>query len=516
MQNLHSKLKYSEALRPIAAPSSVQTRKFLPTTSGPYTPSNNIIRIPLNANAFVDTKNLMLRFSLKNNSAATAKIDGSAASFIQELAVLSPDGSALSTVQNYGKLYAALNSLEKSRDNRIGISNALEGSTVGDSSNVFTFASTGTAAEVVINGVTLTRGTAGSVAINEYFSIATTAVATDIVVNGVTFTTGVAKSDTIFGLTFATTGTANVFVIGGISFTLGTASAARIFNYSTNNALAAVPLAAGASRVFCVPLVTPLCKLNQLWPALLVGGQGCVIQITCALNADAVFFQSSGTPDYIVDGVEVSAPVINMSDAMVQNMRQALMSTGSLSMSSVDFQNFVYPYSSGTSALSIPIAMRARSLKSVYFFAQSTQSAANYNIPRTSARENIGITSIQLRIGSALYPSSAIQVSTTNVAEAVMELVKSVAKLNDIRLGSAIDYSNFLASQEDGGQALYGIDLEAFVGEIEAGLDTSTNALQMSLELTCAPTAAAGQIQTYCFFDDALSILPNGSVVATK
>ena len=536
-------LMYSVAQKPVSIPSTAQTRKFLPITSGVYTAtSNNIVRIPVNANAFVDLKNAMLRYSLKNTGANPVALDGSSASWISRLNILGPDGAPLETIDNYNRLYQALSQLERSRDNIQGITSLIEGTSVG-SRRLRVVGSAASTLQFQLDGVvagTLNLAGDDTVAIGDYRFVAatTTLIAYYKGVSGgtITYATGAGNTNAsvVPGLRFGGAGTdSTTLTLNGITIGNGSGSIEVEIPWRTARLNDIIPN--GNTYYYAHNLLSTLTKLDVLYPAFAVGGGGVVVEITLApvqevLNAGDVV----GTaPNYEISNVEMIAPVIQYPDAVIQSFKQMVMAQGAVNMSSVSFQNFVYPISAAATTVSIPLAMRCRSLKALYFAFQPNSSTTDYSYPRSSARESPLTMSYQLRVGSQYFPASLVQYSTTTgaggLAEAVMELEKSVSKLSDIRHGSVFNRENFVLPEVSGGTALFGIDLEASaISYMENGVNTADNSLTMYLELSnltfttqagvVTPTlqGTAGNVYVWALFDNTLSILPNGNIVATK
>ena len=512
-------LMYSQALKPVSIPSTAQTRKFLPITSGDYSASgNNIIRIPVNANGFVDMKNAMLKYKITNAGAA-AYFNGAHSPF-QRFQVLSPDGAPLETIDNYNRIYAALSAIEMSRDNIEGFQNLISGEShqhqsiriVGSSAVNFsgyvngnlvgTFAPATAGDDLALGDYLFsTDGTTISVS---YFGTSINVSATSAAVGNMTISGTVGTALVINGITLANN--VNIAIEGQ----------PNVHTYNSTSEAFAL----GDVRTYAHNPMSCLTKLDVLYPAFAVGGGGVVLELTLDTNA-CVFkaAKDANTPTYTISSVELVVPVIQYPEAVVSSFKQMLNSVGSVSMSSVSLQNFVYPYTTGQTSLSIPIAVRNRSLKALYFFFQHNQSATNVC---RMARDNPTTMNYYLRVGSQYFPAQQIQYNTTattlNLAEAAIELGKSVSKLNDIRHGSILNSKNFVLSAAQGGMSVYGIDLEASaVSFLENGLNTADNGLSTYLEISSlTSTPSAGVVQIYALFDNTISVMANGNLLLTK
>jgi hypothetical protein len=530
-------LMYSAALKPVSIASTSQTRKFLPITSGTYTAtSNNIIRIPVNANGFVDMKNCMLKYTIKGKTAA-AYFNG-AHSPISRFQVLSPDGAPLETIDGYNRVYAALSALEMSRDNSQGIQNLISGMSneaqeiklTGVGAQSFTAEMNGSALATVNVGAAGALGTYKFGNYNLRVAVLSDTVAeigiqylneTEVV-----FTRGTAKEYAVGGNTFsiiAPVGSpgvpaATAFFINGVNiFATGAISFLTNPRLDTLNNTSEA-LAVDASRTYAHNPMSCLTKLDVLYPAFSVGGGGVVLELTLDTDLAALVpVLKTGAPTYEITAVELVVPVIQYPESVVQSFKQMLNSVGAVSMSSVSLQNYVYPYTGAANfSLSIPIAVRNRSLKAIYFFFQETISSNNH--VNRMAHDNPTTMNYYLRIGSQYFPAQQVQYSSTNLAEAVIELEKSVSKLNDVRHGSLFNSRNFVLSAANGGVSMFGIDLESSpVSYLESGVNTADNALSTYLEINnITGLTAGGNVQIFALFDNTLSIMANGNIVLTK
>jgi hypothetical protein len=281
-------------------------------------------------------------------------------------------------------------------------------------------------------------------------------------------------------------------------------------------------LAAAGSRGYAHNFMSAFTKLEVLYPAFAVGGGGVVLELTldtslCALTP----FLRSASPVMTLSGVEIIVPVIQYPEQVVQSFKQMVNSVGSMSMSSVSLQNYIYPYAANPDSISIPIAVRNRSLKAIYFFFQETISSNNH-VNRMARNCPQGNMNYYLRIGSQYYPAQQIQFTQTNLTEAVIELEKSVSKLNDVRHGSVLNSRNFVLPASAGGVSMFGIDLESSpLSYLESGINTADNALSVYLEISNLGGAgsgltAGGNVQIFALFDNTISVMANGNLISTK
>lgn len=518
-------LLYSQALKPVSIASTAQARKFLPISAGNYTASsNNIIRIPINANGFVDLKNGMLRYNIQS-SVANACFHG-AHSIIQRLNILSPDGSPIETVDNYNRLYQFMIALDASRDYLQGAHNLLEG-TQSNTQGVILDGTGATGMDVFLSGTNIGSfdwtSTGVVVRAGDWVFTKTAAAAGEIrYANEFLTLAGATVNGVVGGHHFAITvagGAVTAVAIDGV--TLATASfhplTAGSNSFITSNSNGEV-FPATTDRIYAHNLLSTITKLDVLYPAFQVGGGGIIVELTLAPNSDVFHMTTSGAAQgaYTVSNVEFLAPVIQYPESVVMAFKQMVAQMGAVSMSSTTYQNFTYPYSSTPSSLSIPIAMRARSLKALYFYFDETVTGTDKN---QLARQSPTTAQYYLRIGSQYFPASVVTYSTTtnNYAEAGIELYKSVSKLADVRHGSVLNRQNFGLTKANGGVAIFGIDLEASaVSYLESGINTADNSLTCYLEIVSITGVTAGNVQIFALMDNTISVLSNGNLVATR
>ena len=105
---LPSNVDYTKIL-PLAVESRSRRRTFFPVNGQVFTSgANNIIRIDVSADAFLDPKHSYLRFTMTNNSGQAMGLDfGGGHGFISRMRI-EQAGNVLSDVNNYGKLLSSI------------------------------------------------------------------------------------------------------------------------------------------------------------------------------------------------------------------------------------------------------------------------------------------------------------------------------------------------------------------------------------------------------------------------
>lgn len=528
-------LRFSEAFKAVSVPSGVVNRIFNPVTSGDYTTSNNIIRIPLNAPNFLDLRNLVVRMRLRNTTAGRAYLDGSAQSVIRDMLVVGPDGQYLSQVQYYNKLYQTLCDVERSLGVSTSVFNALEGSTRAGGVVLLQTTATVNVLEVYYNGdlmgsLTLGGGVATVLAGEWRFSTTAGAGVLGVSYRGssITCTLNTASIQRLGGNSFETNTTATTsLIVNGVAldFAVSVTDQAQIIQDGGDIGSAyknSEVFAQNEYRTYCLPIMCPLTRLPVSFPAHKVAGGGVMLEIRIVNDATEAFYTATNiAPNFTIDNVVAIVPVLSYPSAVLESFDQMLQAMGSVSMSSVDFQSYVVPITNTT--VSAPIAFRNRSLRAIFGIFQQNQTTADYTVPRTSARDypfgtNLG--TLQLLIGSATYPSQPIQcikngTTDENISEIYTNLQQAVSKLGSIVHGSGISKQNIFLSHAGGGKFVFGINLEASQGDVEAGVDTTANGLSSILNITNLG-AGTGTLYVYAMFDCTLSLLSSGNLIMSR
>ena len=143
-----TQVNYQDVL-PLAIPSSSNRREFLPVNGSAFTPNgSNIIRIDVNADSMLDTQHSYLQFTLANSTAANTLLPDVGVPWVQRL-VISSGGVTLEDINEYGKLYALLQTAQNSTSKQL-CENAL---IAGGTNNL----STALAGDVAVPAVQFSR-----------------------------------------------------------------------------------------------------------------------------------------------------------------------------------------------------------------------------------------------------------------------------------------------------------------------------------------------------------------------
>jgi len=119
---------------PLAVESRARRRSFLPDNAQTFrSDQNNIIRIPVAANAFLDTKESYLRMRLLNTTGFTLGLDfGGGHGIIQRLTILQ-GGRILSDVHRYNRLLSAILLPAQGSETNVATRSVTEGMKYGNS-----------------------------------------------------------------------------------------------------------------------------------------------------------------------------------------------------------------------------------------------------------------------------------------------------------------------------------------------------------------------------------------------
>jgi len=269
----------------------------------------------------------------------------------------------------------------------------------------------------------------------------------------------------------------------------------------------------------CYKLVSGLLDNDKYLPLVLMNA-GLTIQIEFATGIEAAVAATDVPSKYSISGIRYVAHLIDLERNFYDRMRAVQQASGgNLTIAGTSFRSFTANIDAVATENTLNIPARVRSIKSVFWKFSIAPSNRAFNI---SNGGHAHLQSYQLKIGATNYPPTAINVNpVTNKVEPYLELQKAFGKLGSTIHSDMLGSGSYLIAETAstnsvGGQkvqlAPFGIDLEAFRHQIENGIDTSSRALPMSLNLTHsqAPTAATAHI--FVMFDAMFYILMDGSV----
>jgi hypothetical protein len=96
-------------------------RNYAAENPGIFSPANNVIRIPIHSNNFLDLKNGRIAFDMSTTAADTVTVvpDGGAQCVIRRLRVLGVDGAELERLEEYGLLASVLDQYQRTQEEMI-------------------------------------------------------------------------------------------------------------------------------------------------------------------------------------------------------------------------------------------------------------------------------------------------------------------------------------------------------------------------------------------------------------
>ena len=454
-------LRYEpDAGLPVAIEAKSNRRYFYPSNGDKFGPkATNVIRMNLNANSFLDFSHSYLQFTVQNTN-GDANADGDLAldhgvPFFNRLQIMS-GGQELEDIQEYSRLYSILNTIQGSRVNADENSLTQHQPFAGDAA----------AAASVVTQAMVTDATAAAqlAALNNAIEAT--------VDNAVASRTGE-------GASYRHTAT------GG-----GPGRLTQAAN------------GAGGKATYNVPIISAFFNIDKYFPLLLTEqGLDLYFYLDDPLNV-GVHAAREATANYEITEVRYVAHEVNLDDAFVNQMKASMQATGgvlSLSSTTYKYNNITgsSKMSDGTTSESLNVSCRVKSLKGMIVRPQASclnNSATRFCI---GTGQSVGINAAQFRIGSVLYPQSAIKFTEQNKGEVFNEIRKCFGTIGSYAHGTSLNTSTFkVMNRADTTTANVGsgtlrqhfvlaYDFETFAkSATESGINVADRALPVSLEIT--------------------------------
>ena len=277
----------------------------------------------------------------------------------------------------------------------------------------------------------------------------------------------------------------------------------------------ATQVAVGGSLVYNIPLISGIFNIEKYFPLLLTE-QG--LDIYLYLNNAVDIGVWSGAPGlgYQIDDVKYIAHEVNLDDTFTQQMKASMGATGGvLSMSSTTYRYYQHTKGAGAgTSHTANISCRVKSLKGLIVRPQVqaiNNLSSSYCI---STGQAMGITELQFRVGSVLYPQSKIKFSNTNKGEMFQEIRKCFGTIGSYSHGTALNDLTFDQSASNAHDVAAGTagstaagqpqsswmaayDFETFAkSATESGINVADRALPITMELTLDNGANTAQLAT--------------------
>jgi len=257
---------------------------------------------------------------------------------------------------------------------------------------------------------------------------------------------------------------------------------------------ASTSVAAGATRVFNVPLVSAIFNIEKYFPLLLTQ-QGIDIYLT--LNPAQDIGHWSGAPQsnqWAIDDVKYVAHEVNLDDMFTNQMKMSIQATGGvLSLASTTYKHYLVNQSSANiTNATHNVSTQVKSLKGLIVRPQNQALTGVDSYFPISTGQSMCIDEIQFKVGSVIYPQEAIKFSADNPGEMYNEIRKCFGTIGSYNHGTMLNKTTFTptidaaASYTPGaGEArqmfVAAYDFETFAkSATESGLNTSDRALPVS------------------------------------
>ena len=286
----------------------------------------------------------------------------------------------------------------------------------------------------------------------------------------------------------------------------------------------------GASIKQCYKLVSGLLDNDKYLPMMLLNAP-ITLEFTFETAVNSGTGEGVNAPSKLdISGVRYVAHTIDLERSFYDRLRMVQQNSGGvLQIAGTSFRN----YSANLlaqNANSISIPARLRSIKSIFFRSCAPNTSQVYGL---SAGGHANISEYQVKIGGNLYPPTAIRVNATNnKIEPYLELQKAFGKLGSTIHSDLLSQSSYLfeetgvassnknvtdgdAADDVGPMATFapfGLDLESFRHEIENGVDSSSKALPITLELKHNGNAPAQNVQVFIMYDSLFYVNLDGTI----
>ena len=426
---------------PLAVSSTQNRRSYFPQNGQDFNSnSNNIIRIDVNADGLLDCQQSYLEFTLTDTAANGVRTLDQGHVWIKRLTIESA-GVVLEDINNYNRLIS-------------GILQPAQGSAAY-------------MGEVQLSML----GGSGNIDSTEAPNV------------------------------FAETSFQNK--LASITNTLGGGAQANTVQDGKN---ATGVLAVGGAFTGQYHLVSGLLNMDKYLPLFLMG-QGFTIQLELANGAE-IGTIAAGANSYSISNVRYVSHVVDMQRDfydMIRNMQ--MQAGGSLMIGSSTFRHFSHAYSPVGGIENVNISARVRSLENILFVGNETANLTDNTLYSLSTGTTLGMTQgggFNVFIGSVRYPSNTIAINpVSNKGQAYQELRKCFGSLGSINHGGLLTAGTYLTSErgenvtgtsaQHGSNPCYaplGISFKSWRHELEDGIDTSSRALPIRLELNAVGGSA--------------------------
>ncbi len=491
--------------------------QFSAENTSTFSPSNNVVRIPVNSTQFLDLIESRLCFDLTISGTSTnVQLDGGAACIINRLRILSVTGLELERIESYNMLHCLLDQYMDTQDSRIsntstsgcpGKDRLLAYSTPANDWYVSTMSTT----QSTSLGITITGGAPGTSAITQ------------------------------------TPGTTGLPIAEGTIATTVTS-----VGYAQEDSDAFNPSSAAVMRHYELKLRNGW--FNPTLKKLLPPNVSFVIELTLATAASCLTISNqadSGTATYTVQNFFFKVPGVMVSDSGFMERVRMLQQRGS-EWNAVTYKLYTGVIA-GVGQASVQISDRSHSLTALITILRRQANINATGLYKLSKRSIQYVSQYQATIGSDLYPPAQISLSTTtnkgggtvdggvnvngdrwwsnttanmNISQCYSE-AKRVFGWNHGLVGVTAFGSN--EKPLNTGVGVLCIDCKSYHGEkrTTSGIDTASQAVPITLTMTVTDAAATGdsgsetnnayvvlpiQVDTYAQADIKFIMMPGGEL----
>jgi len=467
-------------------PSSRNLAQFLASNASIFNPSNNVCRINVSSGQFLDLKNAVLQFDLKNTTTSDAiHLDGGCDCVIQRIRIVSSDGSEIERLDSYNLLTSIIDQYTHGFGT-MKANAALKGGVARLDDSPFMAAADGTSGSNTAtgaNGLVVTASTGGTM-------------------------------------------------------TISNANAGKGYDQKQ-----ADRLNTGITRKYTFGLKGGF--FNPTTAKLLPPNSPFQLEITfdtaanCLVNVDG-----SNAVNYEVTNCELHVPAITINDPAFMARMNERMAQG-ISYRANTYQHFVNTTNNSTGKDTIQIGARCRSLKGLMSVFRRQALVTNDDYFKLSRRSIQYIDDYQYKIGSQNYPidrvniaigaaaggtasEARVHLSSTNnlnVSEAYSQALRLMGNINVNNASTCISVESFCQSEinPNNGTGIAAIDLSAYSdGSVNSGINTLNN-MPISLEITKSTAAGDGsgnyagnlQIDVFAVCEMIIGRLPSGVLMAS-
>ena len=545
-----AQLNYSSAL-PVAIESKSTRRLFYPNNGEKFQPGGvNQIRMNINSNNLMDFTHSYMQMEFKNDGGGTVGLD-KGVPFIKRLQIQN-QGADLEDIQEYHRLHAMLMDVQGSDNNENEWSTCYHRPQVKDAKLVKL-----TAADIIVTDVDPEQYTAaefGDTDGNKASAKATNdySIPTSVIANGedATVYEGAAlagKPGNVTGLgDGAAFSAANcikhinastiklehnlVQAMAGVTIDLK--NQMDTLKGITNNAVD--QLANTETRVFNFPLISMIFNLEKYFPLILTNS-GLDIIMHLAPAVEVGVWDALNHASYEISKVRYVAHVVDLDATFYDRLRASVAaSNGVLTLAGTTYKHYLNNYttqSADPETSDHVISTRVKSLKALLTRCVEVGSDAEFSkfsigvgqnpFIGGAAGVNTGKGQYQYRIGSVLYPASAVQVSANNIGESVQEVRKAFGTIGDYQHGTFLNKDNCTTpvnkdtctSGSRYESYVFGYDFEGFSKTAtESGINISDRALNVSMQLQTTTNSNAISFHTFAMCDCMLYLGIDGSL----